>query len=118
LKISFRLGYVGTVSAGCLANDGHKVIGVDPVQTKINPVNNGLTSIIEADTGEIIASTVQAGRLRAIWFAAPGKLPDGSFPLKRRTHPAAREPGRGCSTMGCTGDVSSSEFVRGNNHLD
>lgn len=64
LKASiFGLGYVGTVSAGCLANDGHEVIGVDPVQTKVDLINNG--PIIEADIGEIIASTVQAGRLRA-----------------------------------------------------
>jgi len=66
LKISvFGLGYVGTVSAGCLANDGHEVIGVDPVQTKVNLINNGQTPIIEADIGQIIASMVQAGRLRA-----------------------------------------------------
>ena len=66
MKISvFGLGYVGTVSAGCLANDGHEVIGVDPVQTKVNLINNGQTPIIEADIGQIIASMVQAGRLRA-----------------------------------------------------
>jgi len=66
MKVSvFGLGYVGTVSAGCLANDGHEVIGVDPVQTKVNLINNGQTPIIEADIGEVIASTVQAGRLRA-----------------------------------------------------
>jgi GDP-mannose 6-dehydrogenase len=66
LKISvFGLGYVGTVLAGCLAKDGHEVIGVDPVQTKVNLINNGQTPIIEADIGQIIASMVQAGRLRA-----------------------------------------------------
>jgi GDP-mannose 6-dehydrogenase len=35
------------------------------VQTKVNLINNGQTPIIEADIGEVIASTVQAGRLRA-----------------------------------------------------
>ena len=66
MKVSiFGLGYVGTVSAGCLAEDGHEVIGVDPVQTKVDMINSGLSPIIEANIGEIIRSNVQAGRLRA-----------------------------------------------------
>jgi GDP-mannose 6-dehydrogenase len=59
------LGYVGTVSAGCLASDGHEVIGVDPVPTKVDLINRGQSPIIEADIGEIIAATAKAGRLRA-----------------------------------------------------
>ena len=66
MRISvFGLGYVGTVSAGCLAHDGHEVIGVDPVRTKVDLINAGQSPIIEADIGEIIASTVKSGRLRA-----------------------------------------------------
>lgn len=61
----FGLGYVGTVSAGCLASSGHSVIGVDPVQTKVDLINAGHSPIIEADIGEIIASTVPNGTLRA-----------------------------------------------------
>ena len=61
----FGLGYVGAVSAGCFANDGHEVIGVDPVQTKVDLVNRGQSPIIEADISEIISSTTRAGRLRA-----------------------------------------------------
>src|SRR5271168_3488780 len=59
------MGYVGTVSAGCLAQDGHEVIGVDPVRTKVDLINAGQSPIIEADIGEIIAAAVRSGRLRA-----------------------------------------------------
>jgi len=66
LKVSiFGLGYVGTVSAGCLANDGHEVVGVDPVFAKADLINRGQSPIIEAEIGEIIAATVKSGGLRA-----------------------------------------------------
>lgn len=66
MKISiFGLGYVGAVSAGCLAQDGHHVIGVDPYQPKVDLINKGQTPLIEADIGEIIATAVRCGNLRA-----------------------------------------------------
>jgi GDP-mannose 6-dehydrogenase len=66
LKISiFGLGYVGTVSAGCLAEAGHDVIGVDPVRTKVELINSGQTPIIEAEINEIIGSSTRSGKLRA-----------------------------------------------------
>lgn len=66
MRISvFGLGYVGAVSAGCLAHNGHEVIGVDPVQTKIDLINAGKSPIIEAEIENIICATVRAGRLRA-----------------------------------------------------
>lgn len=66
MKISiFGLGYVGAVSAGCLANSGHEVVGVDPIPTKVNLINEGQSPIIEAEIGEIIAAAVAEGRLRA-----------------------------------------------------
>lgn len=66
MKVSiFGLGYVGTVSAGCLAHDGHDVVGVDPVQAKVDLINQGRSPIIEAEIGEMIADVVESGRLRA-----------------------------------------------------
>jgi len=66
LKVSiFGLGYVGTVCAGCLAKEGHEIIGVDPVRTKVQLVNAGKSPIIEADIEELIADAVESGRLRA-----------------------------------------------------
>jgi len=66
MKISVMgLGYVGAVAAGCLAAEGHEVIGVDSQQAKVDLINAGKTPIIEKDIGEIIAQQVAAGRLAA-----------------------------------------------------
>lgn len=59
------LGYVGAVSAGCLAQEGHTVIGVDPNQVKVDLINQGQTPIIEKDIGEAIAKAKEDGTLRA-----------------------------------------------------
>jgi GDP-mannose 6-dehydrogenase len=59
------LGYVGTVTAGCLAQQGHEVIGVDPEPRKVDLINAGQSPIIEKDIGKIIEQQVAAGRLAA-----------------------------------------------------
>jgi len=66
MRISvFGLGYVGAVSAGCLANDGHEVVGVDPNEEKVALINRGTAPIVEEAIGEMIATSVQGGRLKA-----------------------------------------------------
>ncbi len=66
MKISvLGLGYVGAVSAGCLAREGHEVVGVDVEPVKVDLLNDGKAPIIEKDIGQIIEAQVAAGRLRA-----------------------------------------------------
>jgi GDP-mannose 6-dehydrogenase len=61
----FGMGYVGTVSAGCLAQEGHEVIGVDPVRAKVDLINAGQSPIIEAQIEEIIRAAVRSEKLHA-----------------------------------------------------
>jgi len=61
----FGLGYVGCVSLGCLAQNGHKVIGVDVNQNKVDLINSGKPTIIEAEIDSIIAEQYAAGAISA-----------------------------------------------------
>ena len=61
----FGLGYVGSVSAGCLAALRHEVIGVDVNPVKVDMINAGQSPVIEAGLGDLIVEGVKAGRIRA-----------------------------------------------------
>ncbi len=61
----FGLGYVGCVSAGCLAKNGHQIIGVDVSQTKVDQINSGKATIIEKDIDDIVRNQRQFGNLVA-----------------------------------------------------
>lgn len=66
MKISvFGLGYVGTISAACLAQMGHEVIGVDVNPNKIGMIAHGQSPVMEAEIGEIIAEQTKQQRLTA-----------------------------------------------------
>lgn len=70
MKITvFGLGYVGSVSAGCLAALGHQVIGVDVNPTKVEMINAGRSPAIEKELDAIMQESVQTGRLRAVTSA-------------------------------------------------
>jgi GDP-mannose 6-dehydrogenase len=59
----FGLGYVGCVSAACLAARGHAVVGVDANRDKTEFVRQGQSPVVEERIGELIAEVVGAGTL-------------------------------------------------------
>lgn len=66
MKVSiFGLGYVGCVTAACLARDGHDVLGVDVSRDKVDALNAGRAPFVEAGLDELTAAVVSAGKLRA-----------------------------------------------------
>ena len=59
------LGYVGCVTAACLARAGHHVVGADVNAEKVSIVNAGASPLVEPGLGDLVAQVVRAGRLRA-----------------------------------------------------
>src|SRR5579864_9049460 len=59
------LGYVGCVTAACLAEIGHSVIGTDRDSNKVDDVLAGRAPFYEPGLAELVANMVAAGRLRA-----------------------------------------------------
>jgi GDP-mannose 6-dehydrogenase len=73
MKVSiFGLGYVGCVSAACLAKDGNEVIGVDVNPVKVELLASGRSPIVEPGLNELIEESVGNGRLQVatdVWPA-------------------------------------------------
>lgn len=66
MKISiFGLGYVGCVSLGCIAQEGHKVIGVDINKTKVELINKGKPTVVEKEIDRIINEQWMKGNISA-----------------------------------------------------
>jgi GDP-mannose 6-dehydrogenase len=66
MRISvFGLGYVGTVCAACLADQGHEVIGVDKSESKVELIRFGRSPIVERDIDDLVARSVKNRRLTA-----------------------------------------------------
>jgi len=66
MKVSiFGLGYVGCVTAGCLGKEGHEVIGVDVVSSKVEKLAAGRPTVVETGLDDLIAEAHQQGRMTA-----------------------------------------------------
>src|SRR5687768_11392958 len=61
----FGLGYVGCVTAACLADRGFRVIGVDVSQCKVHLINAGQATIVEEGIADLVRAGHAAGRLNA-----------------------------------------------------
>ena len=61
----YGLGYVGSVSAACLAAAGHEILGIDIDQSKVNSINRGESAVVEPGLSDLIKQGVTSGKLRA-----------------------------------------------------
>lgn len=61
----FGLGYVGCVGAACCAKLGHHVIGNDISENKVNLINRGKPTIIEAEIDDLIKEGYDKGLIEA-----------------------------------------------------
>lgn len=72
MKINvFGLGYVGCVTAACLAEFGNSVTGLDIDKNKVDIINSRMSPIIEDGLGELIDSVVSKKSLRAAFDEIP-----------------------------------------------
>jgi GDP-mannose 6-dehydrogenase len=61
----FGLGYVGCVTAACLARNGHTVVGVDVSDEKVAMINAAQPPIVEPGLADLLETVVSSGALRA-----------------------------------------------------
>ena len=65
MKIAvFGLGYVGTVTAACLGDAGHDIVGIDVEPLKLDLLRQGCSPVTEPHLDELLAKVISAGRLR------------------------------------------------------
>ena len=70
----FGLGYVGSVTAACLASKGHSVIGVDLSPSKVEQLSAGCSPIVEPGMKELVELAHNASRLSATTDSAAAVL--------------------------------------------
>ncbi|RPF71513.1 nucleotide sugar dehydrogenase [Aurantiacibacter spongiae] len=61
----FGLGYVGSTAAGCIASQGHEVVGIDVSSAKVSAVNEGRSPVAEPGLADLIAKARRDGLLSA-----------------------------------------------------
>jgi GDP-mannose 6-dehydrogenase len=65
LKIAiFGLGYVGMVTAACLADRGHSIIGIETDPEKLEKLNRGQSPVLEDGLDDLVRRGVCSGRIR------------------------------------------------------
>lgn len=65
MKIAvFGLGYVGSTTAGCLASQGHHIIGIDVSESKVRDFQAGIPPVLEPGLGELLATARDNGLLQ------------------------------------------------------
>src|SRR5438477_12362539 len=76
----FGLGYVGSVTAACLAKAGHEVIGVDIDEEKVAMINDGASPVVEPGLGALMSEVVATRRFRGT-ISTPEAVRHGTIGL-------------------------------------
>ena len=118
MKISiFGMGYVGVVTAACLARDGHQVIGVDVSQDKVDLINQGESPIVEPGLGDLLKEAVQSGHIKATVNAETAVVTTEVSLISVGTPPIARgEPDLGYVIDVCK-DIALAVKQKGVRHV-
>jgi len=102
----FGLGHVGSVTAACLAQSGHRVLGVDIDAAKVEAVAAGRAPVVEPGLAELIAAGRRAGRLaattdpQAAVLGSEASLVCVGTPTRPDGRPDMRPLERCCRTIG------------------
>ncbi len=81
MKIAvFGLGYVGSTTAGCLASQGHEVLGIDISESKVLGFEAGIAPVLEPGLDELLAVARDRGLLKGS-TVVDGLLDDADLAL-------------------------------------
>jgi GDP-mannose 6-dehydrogenase len=106
----FGLGYVGTVTAACLASRGHHVVGVDPDLAKVIAITGGGSPVVEPALDELVRVSVGSGQLTATADAAVG-LRDATIAIVCVGTPSRSDGGVDVEHV-CRAAAQIGEFLR------